>query len=267
MDAPVSVVIPCYNGKNVIERAIQSVYAQTWRPAELIVVDDGSEIETVEFLRELKKRYGDWMRLIELNKNSGGPSTPRNVGWSNATQPYIALLDQDDAWHQMKVEIQLKFMIEHPEFSITAHKISVVEDNQHPMLNLDISKGFKFKRINWREFLFRNLLPTSSVMFKRDLPFRFDERFKFCDDYHLWLRAILSGNEISIIDLPLGFWFRPFFSPGGQSSKLWTMEKEEIRVYLDLVRKKYIKKHYAPFIVSFSLVKFLRRVIISLKWK
>jgi len=90
MDAPVSVIIPCYNGKDVIERAIRSVYEQTWRPAELIVVDDGSEEETVKFLRELEKRYNGWMKLIELGKNSGGPSIPRNVGWDAATQPYIA---------------------------------------------------------------------------------------------------------------------------------------------------------------------------------
>ena len=64
MDAPVSVIIPCYNGKDVIERAIRSVYEQTWRPAELIVVDDGSEEETVKFLRELEKRYNGWMKWL-----------------------------------------------------------------------------------------------------------------------------------------------------------------------------------------------------------
>ncbi|CUS99730.1 Glycosyltransferase involved in cell wall bisynthesis [Candidatus Kryptobacter tengchongensis] len=266
MGAPVSVIIPCYNAKDTIERAVQSVYNQTWRPAELIVVDDGSEVETIEFLRKLKKEYGDWMKLIELKKNSGGPSVPRNVGWDNASQPYIAFLDDDDAWHVKKIEIQLNFMLNHPEFSITAHKVYVVKDGQYP-INLEIYPDYQFRNVNKWLFLFRNLFVTSSVVLRKDLPFRFESNLKFSEDYHLWLRIILSGNKGALLDLPLAFWFRPFFSPGGISSKLWDMEKDEIKVYLDLVQHGYVKKYCLPFLISFSLLKFLRRKLISLKWK
>lgn len=264
MEAPVSVIIPCYNGKNTIERAIKSVYNQTWRPAELIVVDDGSEVETLEFLRKLKKKYGDWLRLIELGKNSGGPSIPRNIGWENASQPYIALLDQDDAWHAKKIEIQLNFMLNQPEFSITSHTVYVVKDEKVPDLDVE---NYRFKIVNKWALLFRNPIVTSSVMMRKDLSLRFEPKFKFSDDYHLWLRFVFGGGKIAIINLPMVYWFRPFFSPGGASSKLWAMEKDEIKVYLDVVRKGYVKNFWLPLLLSFSFLKFIRRGIISLKWR
>lgn len=262
--APVSVIIPCYNGKDTIERAIKSVYDQTWRPAELIVVDDGSDKETVEFLRELKRKYGDWMKLIELGKNSGGPSIPRNVGWDNATQPYVAFLDHDDAWHPRKIEIQLNFMLQNPEIAMSGHRVML----QNSSLTSDIlSDNFAFDIISGNLILFSNLIPSSSVILKRNLPCRFDGRFKFCDDYHLWIRLVKSRFKVVLINLILAFWFRPFYSPGGASSKLWAMEKEEISVYIDLGKQGYIPKLYLPFLIPFSFLKFLRRMIVSLRWR
>ncbi len=264
--APVSVIIPCYNGKDAIERAIKSVYAQTWRPAELIVVDDGSEKETVEFLRELKQRYGDWMKLIELEKNSGGPSVPRNVGWDNATQPYIALLDHDDAWHPRKIEIQLNFMLQNPEIVMSGHRVMVSKSNKNG-LNYELPNNFDFKLISKQLILLKNYFPTSSVVLKKNLPFRFNVKVKWSDDYHLWLSIILSGYKSAFLEIPLGVRYKPFFGYAGLSGKLWEMEKSEIKVYVDLTLNKKIPKLYFPFLISFSLLKFLRRLIISLRWR
>jgi len=120
--ASVSVVIPCYCCKNTIERAVKSVAEQTLRPAELIIVDDASNDGTLEFLFEIKRKYGnDWIKIIPRQENRG-PGATRNVGWDIATQPFIAFLDADDAWHPHKIEIQLKYMQEHPAIDITGHR-------------------------------------------------------------------------------------------------------------------------------------------------
>jgi len=264
MDAPVSVIIPCYNGKDVIERAIRSVYEQTWRPAELIVVDDGSEEETVKFLRELEKRYNGWMKLIELGKNSGGPSIPRNVGWDDATQPYIAFLDQDDAWVRHKVEIQLNFMLNNPEFDFTGHNMKIATDYHEPEYNLT---NFKWKKVSKRKILLKNYFYTSTMMLKRDLPFRLEPSLKYCDDYHLWIRLLLSDYKGIYIDLPLALKFKPHFGHSGPSGELWRMEKDELKVYFDLLKNKMISGLVFPFLITFSLLKFIRRAVISLKWK
>ncbi|MCX7761821.1 MAG: glycosyltransferase family 2 protein [Candidatus Kryptonium sp.] len=263
MYAPLSVVIPCYNGKDVIGRAILSVYEQSWRPAELIVVDDGSDKETIQILRKLKEKYGGWMKLIELGENSGGPSLPRNIGWDNATQPYVAFLDQDDIWHPKKVEIQLKFMEEHPEFSITGHDMKMWDKHG---LNFDL-QNFKWWEVSRAMILLKRYFFTDTVILKRDIGFRFEPTFKHFEDSYLWLNMILSGCRGAYIDLPLAFVFKPFFGYGGLSGNLWEMEKGELRAYFELSRQGKISKFVLPFLYVYSLLKFIRRVLISVKWR
>ena len=98
--APVSVLIPCYCCTETIERAVRSVVAQTLLPAEVWLIDDGSPDEgrTLETLNTLQQRYGDQTRVEVLSfTENRGLAAARNAGWDAATQPYIALLDADDA--------------------------------------------------------------------------------------------------------------------------------------------------------------------------
>lgn len=100
----VSVIIPTYNRERTIERAVESVLAQTWKSIELIVVDDGSVDRSVEVLA----KYGDRIRVIR-QKNQG-PSAARNTGIKAAKGEIIAFLDSDDSWLPDKIERQAKLM-------------------------------------------------------------------------------------------------------------------------------------------------------------
>ena len=97
--APVSVVIPAYNVEAYLEGAIASVRAQTLQPAEIIVVDDGSQDGT----RALATRLG--VRVIA--QANAGCGAARNAGVAAATQPWVAFLDGDDRWRSDKLERQL----------------------------------------------------------------------------------------------------------------------------------------------------------------
>ena len=78
--APVTVVIPCFNCRATIERAVDSVIIQSIFPASVIIVDDCSQDGTAEILQALSKKYADgWMHVIELPRNRG-PGNARNVG-------------------------------------------------------------------------------------------------------------------------------------------------------------------------------------------
>ena len=103
----VSVVIPTFNRPILTLRAIQSVQGQTEIDWELIVVDDGSDIESFNIVN----RYiaSDNRCKIISNASKKGPAGARNTGIMNATGNYIAFLDSDDVWmsHHLKDSIDL----------------------------------------------------------------------------------------------------------------------------------------------------------------
>ncbi len=98
----VSVVIPAYNVEKYIGRAIDSVLAQTRRPDEIIVVDDGSTDNTAEVIRS----YGSKVHCIR--QENGGASVARNTGIEEAKSEWIAFLDADDEWLPDKLSMQIE---------------------------------------------------------------------------------------------------------------------------------------------------------------
>lgn len=97
----VSVIIPTYNRADLVSHAIASALAQTHRPCEVIVVDDGSTDDTAERCRQ----WGDRIRYHRIA--NGGVSAARNAGIALARGEWVALLDSDDAWMPTKLEVQL----------------------------------------------------------------------------------------------------------------------------------------------------------------
>ena len=119
--APVSVVMPCYRCAGTLARALESVAAQTVLPMEMILIDDGSADGTRALMQTLAGRYPQgWIRLVLQDQNTGAASA-RNAGWAVATQPFVAFLDSDDAWHPQKIEMQYAFMNANPEVALSGH--------------------------------------------------------------------------------------------------------------------------------------------------
>ncbi len=110
----VSVVIPTYNREKTIVRSIQSVLDQTYTNLELLVIDDGSTDGTADIVKSIKD---DRIKYILLNENKG-PANARNLGVQMAEGAWIAFQDSDDCWHDDKLEIQMNYAKEHPEYSM-----------------------------------------------------------------------------------------------------------------------------------------------------
>jgi glycosyltransferase involved in cell wall biosynthesis len=94
----ISVVIPAYNAAPYLPRCLASVFAQTLKPEEVIVVNDGSTDNTAELATELGAKV--------VTRPNGGLSAARNTGIQNASCEWIALLDADDLWAPDKLERQ-----------------------------------------------------------------------------------------------------------------------------------------------------------------
>jgi glycosyltransferase involved in cell wall biosynthesis len=104
MEKKVSVIIPFYNGVELLCEAVQSVLDQTYKNFEIIVVNDGS----TENLDAFINKYGT--KIIYKFQENKGPAAARNFAMSFATGEYVAFLDSDDIWLPTKTEKQIAFM-------------------------------------------------------------------------------------------------------------------------------------------------------------
>jgi glycosyltransferase involved in cell wall biosynthesis len=102
----VSCIIPVYNGERYLAEAIESVRAQTYRPIEVIVVDDGS----TDGSADIAQSYDDARYIYQPNQ---GVAVSRNTGIAAAQGDYVAFLDQDDRWTPDKLSVQMGYLLEH----------------------------------------------------------------------------------------------------------------------------------------------------------
>lgn len=102
-----SVIIPTYNRSDLLEQTLKSVWQQTFRDFEVIVVDDGSTDSTNHVL----DRFSD--RLISVRQENLGPSAARNTGVRLARGEYLAFLDSDDLWFPWTLETYARAISEH----------------------------------------------------------------------------------------------------------------------------------------------------------
>lgn len=256
--APVSVIVPCWRAGATIRRAMDSIIGQTVRPAEVLLVDDASGDGTLDVLYELANEYPTgWVRVHSLEHNSG-PGGARNAGWDLATQPWVAFLDADDAWHPKKIELQHGWLQSHPDAGLCGHQTSLAFiEGVFP----EIPETPNHWRVSFLSMVISNRFPTRSVMLRRDLPFRFGGK-DITEDYLLWLELVLAGVSSYRIEAPLAVSFREDYSPGGYSGQLWRHEKRELAAWRVLHKKGSISSATWMTATAWSLVKYFRRILL-----
>jgi glycosyltransferase involved in cell wall biosynthesis len=263
--APVSVVIPCYRCVDTIQRAVDSVIAQTLPPEEIIVVDDFSndEGETLTVLDHLQHAYqGTNIKILRLDKNCG-PGSARNAGWNESSQPYLSFLDADDSWHPKKLEIQYKWMAAHPNVVLSGHpSVKLTTGEALP----DLPDRLVGHRVNRRALLFSNCFPTRSVMLKREVSYRFIPEKRYAEDYLLWLTIVLNGQSAWLLNIPMAYSFKEEFGDGGLTGNLWGAQQGVLDTYQKLFSAGFISFLVFILVSSFSFLKYCRRWVI-VKWR
>lgn len=233
---------------------------QTWRPAEVILVDDASGDTTLDRLLELRDKYpADWIQVVALTENSG-PGVARNTGWNKSSQPYIAFLDADDAWHPEKVKFQLGWMLAHPDAAVTCHSVQVVKVIDNHFQSMDLSK-FQFKRLSCILQLLSNHFSPPATIVRQNIPHRFAVDKRHCEDYLLFTEICLDGYLCYFANVPLTNLFKERYGVSGLTGNLWLMELGELDFYFRLVKSRRLPWVSLLFFFPFSLMKYLRRVI------
>ena len=108
----VSVIIPVYNGARFLREALESVFAQAYRPIEVIVVDDGSSDDSAGIAQS-------FVEVHYIRQENQGVAAARNKGIEAAHGEFYAFLDQDDLWTPEKLKLQVDHLLSHPELGYT----------------------------------------------------------------------------------------------------------------------------------------------------
>lgn len=113
----VSTIIPVYNRSGMLQEAVTSVLAQSYRPIEIIIVNDGSTDDTASVADALEKRYPDIVKV--LHGINAGPGMARETGRVVARGEFIQYLDSDDLLMANKFEFQVASLKKNPECGIS----------------------------------------------------------------------------------------------------------------------------------------------------
>lgn len=189
-----SVVIPVYNRRQWVGRAIRSVLQQTCCDWEVLVVDDASEDDTAA---RVHSEFGDAVRLIRLPHNSG-VSAARNRGIEKVRGEWVAFLDSDDEWLPHKLEKQRaelersQRLICHTDEIWVRNGVRVNPHKHHQKYGGDI----------FLKALELCVMSPSSIVIHRSVFAEvglFDEALPACEDYELWLR-IAARYEVAYLE-------------------------------------------------------------------
>ncbi|MCH5298559.1 MAG: glycosyltransferase family 2 protein [Ruminococcus sp.] len=209
MNELVTAVITTYNRETqILQRAVESVLAQTWRPLELIVVNDSPEnvelADSIEkMLAKIQKEHQDVPVMYAPLEHNSGACAARNKGLELAKGEFISFLDDDDVWMEKKIELQRQGFISNETGMVYSPFIDISYKN--PSKKQVIVRGNKSGKL-LEDLLVRNVIGGTSMPMMRTDALRsiggFDEELQSSQDYDVWLR-IAQQYEIQFVEEPL----------------------------------------------------------------
>lgn len=208
LSAPfVTVVLPSYNARACIMRALDSVRVQTFEDFEIVVIDDASTDGTVALVKQAS-RDEPRLRLIRLDRNSG-PAHARNAGLTVAHGEWIALLDADDAWRPDRLARLLEQSADSDAVfdNLAGYDPAVPAETgvvfpEFPNGTLTIEALLSPQAPGSRHD-FGYLKPLIRRAFLNAHGLRYDESLRTSEDLLLYTSMLLAGARTRTIDAPL----------------------------------------------------------------
>lgn len=183
----VSVCMPMYNASKYLRECIDSVLAQTFKDFEFLIVDDGSDDDSVEIV---KSYHDDRIRLIENTHDYIGSL---NILLDKARGKYIARMDADDIMRYNRLSIQYKFLENEKNIDIVCGEIEYLGNEKRTI----VAKEFE---VTLDAISGGNIIPHPTVMMRtnsiREKSLRYNPEYIFAEDYNLWVDALIAGLRI-----------------------------------------------------------------------
>ncbi|AUC82082.1 glycosyltransferase family A protein [Lacinutrix sp. Bg11-31] len=235
MNINVSIIVPCYNQSQFLDEALASVYHQTAKDWECIIVDDGSKDQT----KEVAKRWCDKdSRFLYIYQENAGLSATRNTGINRAKGIYVLPLDADDKIADNYIALALSTFKKDEAIKVVyakAEKFGSVSEKW----NL---KDFSLKNLS------RNNMIFCSALFRKSDWERiggYDENMLYgWEDWELWIAMLKNGGKVVKLDNTC------FFYRIKESSMLTGIDKNKadyLLNYLNVKHADFFVKHYGTF--------------------
>lgn len=198
----VSVIIPTYNRKNVLQRAVDSVLAQTLTDIEIIIVDDGSTDDTAELYARIEDDRVQYHLLPHH-----GACAARNTGIDLASGRYIAFLDSDDVWLPNKLAKQQR-QLESSEADAVFCAFRRYDGTSVTLYpEADVPEGL----VSYQRLLGGNLVSTQTIFCRADCAkqVRFDENFPRMQDWEYAIRLAATSRLFYFSDVLAELYVQP----------------------------------------------------------
>ena len=195
----VSIIVTYYKKKKYILKCLKSIFNQSYKNFEVILIFDDDDKNEYEYIKKLKKKFRKI--IIYKNKINLGAGESRNRGIKLSRGAYIAFLDSDDEWHKDKLKKQMKYMIKN-SFPISHTSYKIINDSQKFLAKRTA------KTLDHSMLLKSCDIGLSSVIMKKNL---FNKNVKFAntktkEDYVLWLNITKNRKKIYGLDQTLLTW-------------------------------------------------------------
>lgn len=228
----VSIVIPCYNQGEYLEECLISVFTSSYKSIEVIVVNDGSKDDTLEFINDLKEKF-DFIFIDQINS---GPSIARNNGVLASKGKYILPLDADDKIGNNYIEKAVEVLEQNTKTGIVYCKAVFFGEKQGE---------WKLPDYSLEKILTQNLIFNCALFRKEDFnkTIGYNPNMKEgWEDWDFWLSLLGLGLEVKRLD-DIGFYYRI-----RENSRERSLDKEKVM----RLRKQIYQNHIDLYLTHFN---------------
>lgn len=200
----VSVIIPTYNRADYLDASLQSVWEQTYRPIECIVVDDGSTDDTCSVLEKYKKLEDESIKLKPIQQKNAGAPTARNFGTAVSKGEFIQYLDSDDLLYAEKLSSQVAYLKEHK-----ACDCVFGDWDRGQVDNRELVRAYKSENFVKQIFTIERPIVNFSFLMRRSLVVKtgpWDTSLKRMQEIDFQLKSLMAGGKFSYQAFTCGLW-------------------------------------------------------------
>lgn len=221
----ISVVMSTYNSCDSIQSSIESILNQSYKDFEFLIVDDYSDDETLEILKE----YESCDKRIKVYKNGQNLGLTKSLNFliEKSSTEFIARHDADDLSLVDRLETQINFLLNSKNKIVTSRAINMQTKKKRPKFSHHFPQKFTLKYKN--PFIHGTLMMQKKMMYEFGL---YDEKFYYSQDYKLFYEISMSGINIPILSKPLYVL--------NTENNISTKNQKEQKYYAECVKRKLV---------------------------